>query len=301
MLFIGFPQYVETALQRFPGLQQRIEAVAISYLEEQKGKDLIGRQVDAAVHKYLLSESGQERIRTQTEAYLKGQVGSELVAATVSKHMEGEKVTEEIRSAVDTALKSFRDNMSGKIQHRLNDLVSSTESYDEPESLAKGNIQMLENFIRENRAVIIGSNSPLVLTIVLGKEIHYDQNVIKDYINILSREFKDQFRNILILDKDEKFIALIERDVFLQKLNTQVQEEFLNKNISRREARVYLENKVKTKKFTFAVKSSQSFFETLTMEDWKDVNNEGEVAVIDSNGKFKGVTSWNRLLDGLVG
>jgi hypothetical protein len=300
MLFIGFPQYVETALQKFPSLQQRVEAVATHYLKAQKGEELIGSQVDVAVNKYLIGESGQEKIRVQTEAYLKGTTGSELVVATVTKHMKSKKVTDEIKSAVNKALKSFNDNLSGQIQHRLNDLVSLTESYDKPESLAKGNLEMLENFIRETGPYIIESKKPLALIIVIGKEIPYSINVIRDYTNRLMSEFKDQFRYILILNEDENFLALIKHKEFTSKLNQHVQEEFLNKTLSREAAQEYLKNKFDPK-VTLAVQSEQTFFKALTMAGWKGLKDEEEIAVIDSRGKFKGVTSWNRLIDGLVG
>lgn len=307
VLIWGFPQYVRIALQNNPLVEEKIQTVATVYLQDpDTGGAFIGEQVkraseplvNDAVKKYLASEAGQQIIGNQTSTYFASADGRKLAEEAIKKQIKEPDVLEKIRAAVKDALK---EEIAKTIQKKKTLLVAEIADWGQLESLDKQSIDFLDDFLRGDKpSRIIASGRPLVLTFVIGGGNRYVKPIIERYIVKLRNTFKEQFRHVLILDRDKRFLSLVDCERFKQGLNSELIILLNSKqqDVSTDEARRFLRSKFGPGAIV-AISTARKLGDALTDSLWSSLGDDDAVAVVGNRGQFDGITSLNRLIDGL--
>jgi CBS domain-containing protein len=166
--------------------------------------------------------------------------------------------------------------------------ASETVAYDNPQVVAKEGVRSLI----ERKAKEIDESKPIVMTMSIGGQPQYSANDVKQYMSVLS-----QFRNfkfVLFLDRDEKFVAYMPSWALKQLLQVpDLAEEFLNAVNAGQMAQVLRYPGVVKK--TISTKSTNAE----ALREMLEQNIEALV-VIDEQRKLRGVVEREQVLSRIM-
>ncbi len=313
VLFSWIPAQLGNMIEKVPSIQHTIKVSVTDYLgNEEKGEKFIRDQVNLnsekfvskAVKDYMASDkmSGdlQSIIEKQTSSYYNSEGSSKLIGQIVRNSMESEAVRQQIREAVDNALSPVLGSLSHEIEERFSSLVFELPELAGTEQISKQSLEVLMRFLRNPKASAIKeSGNPVVLTIAIGHG-PYVSYVIDAYIQKLQQEFAEQFRYIVILDKEERFIALINSRHFLSAIKEDSSLlELLNDN-NRSATEVSIQTRF-GKAAIRRIRTNDVVRDVLlTRSLWESPTHSKFIGVIGKSGKLMGITSRRKIIDGCL-
>lgn len=191
--------------------------------------------------------------------------------------------------------------LEDEVERNRDRLVTTVVNLEEFEHFDKGNQRQLDDFLASDEVDGIKSDRrPLALRKVVRANKLYDRYVIDYYIRRLSEEFPDQFRYVLLLDRDETFLALIATAEFQRGLDDEVmtllrsgREEFTTA-----QARALLAERFGLDAVS-AISASARAGTVLANTPWRRPDQLHPV--VDGSGQLIGLTSLNQILDGVLG
>lgn len=166
--------------------------------------------------------------------------------------------------------------------------ASETVAYDDPQVIAKEGVRSLI----ERKAKEIDESKPIVMTMSIGGQAQYSPPDVEQYMSVLS-----QFRNfkfVLFLDRDEKFVAYMPSWALKQLLQVpDLAGEFLNAVNNSQMAQVLRYPGVVKK--TISTKSTNAE----ALREMLEQNIEALV-VIDEQRKLRGVVEREQVLSRMM-
>lgn len=319
-LFVWIPDKIATFIEKDPNVQEKLKSSAVAYLNDpEKGQKFVRTQVEAFLPAYLqdpkggqeiirqhIEKTGQKHVETATASFFK-ESGPKLIRELVDKHLKSPEVKELLVRSINDALQPKVTALSEEIHLNIGKLVVKIkEPFGDVKKFSKGSSQKLDNFLRSNEARELKSKgTPIALTITIrGGQQRYDENVIKDYLHKLRSKFGRQFRHVLFLDNDGKFLALLSPEQLQIGFTEDAQRlmDLLNSTtaLSTSEATRELERLFSKRSATF-IRSEWNVRKALSTPVWSSPQKlNKEVAVVGSRKKFIGTTSRRRLIEGIL-
>ncbi len=312
VLFLWLPENLAGFIEKVPNFQQMLERSTVEYLNDDKtGREFVREQVNLvardsiedAVKKQLQSADArnfvQEQIRARTAEYFDSEAGQGLVSAAVSTVMESPEIRRQITNAIDQALQPAVAKLSTQIEDNLAAFVHSVEPIGS-ETINKEDIETLERILDERGPAILESQQTVLLRKTVGAGSNYDINVIDEYFYRLESRLGPLFSHVLLEYRDKQFLGLIRREAFRARLDD------ILPILNSRPGQFDYESAWSAVGALFGpsaqavVMESATVREALTASAWRAVDQDGEVAVVDSRNRFAGITERSKLLGSLA-
>lgn len=313
VLFSWIPAQLDTMIQGMPHIQRTVQDTVLEYLQdEKKGKNFLREQVNLnaekyvsrAVAEYLTSSEMatllKNEVAERTKAFYESDQGVQLVQQLIKSHMESESVRQQIRKAVEKALSPLLASLSHDIETSFNSVVYNIPQLAGTEQIDKESLPKLIRFLNTPRAEEIKtSGNPLVLTFTIGHG-DYVVEIIDSYIERLQQFYGEQFRHIVVLDQDRKFIALLPVQPFREAIH---QERLLRDVLNGDDSR--------NAKTFFRARFGSAFERHILTSDrvqnvlrdrslWESTTGPKFVAVLGETGALVGITSQRKIIDGCL-
>jgi hypothetical protein len=315
LLFSWIPNKVSTIIETNTVIQKKLNDSAIEYLgNPEKGQKFIAQQIREDIEKYMQDpERGQRLIQSEIEKTAKEQIevttaaffeekGEPLIRELSDAYLKSPEVKAVITQAIDEALKPKISRLSGKIRQNAEKLVVEIETkFKDTAMIDKRSLSKLEQFIRsaEGRR-IKRRGTPIALTISIRGGERYADWAIREYINSLTGVFGDKFICVLVLDRNGKFLAQLPPTFVKENVNNLLpifnSPPQFSPDVAKREFTQMLgEGCIKH----IALESSVA--EALKSSVWAKTGRDLKgIAVLNEAGNFVGLTSRDRLIEGIA-
>jgi hypothetical protein len=307
--FFFLPDKMKTMIQTDPEVEKVIRETATDFLKPDKdGGKAITTNVVKAVNDYLAGEQTQTEIKRevalQVQTYLRDAEhaqslisdffqsthGKEVIAAAIQEKIDSKPVQTLIRESIEAALKpavaALQENLHSSAERTISDAEALKMDSD---MFLKGGSLFLNEFLGQKHkdAVMMG--------LIVDQTIpsRYDPSLCRDYCQKLQNTFGERFLGTLLVDKERRFLALLDPATFEREQSPQLVGLINNGDVSRMKA--FLAQ--------FERAAAASLSETTTLANalrdqlWEDIPPDHSVAVVSTNGEFHGVTTWKKLMD----
>jgi len=316
-IFIWIPEQMKTIIESNPVIQKTLDQSASDYLNDpEKGQRFISSQLKIDIERYFKDpERGQKLIQEQIENTASTQIevvteeffkstGEPLIRDLTDDYLKSPAVRKLLIKTINRALKPKIASLSEEIRQNSDKLVIETAmpSHD-TKRIDKGTLRMLNRFLRSEEARKIKEEKrpvALAITVRLGKR--YGRHAVIEYIEQLKQFFGLEFRFILILDSDGTFIAKLDPSFVKSAINPLMVLFNSKSHFPNSEVRAKLEQ-MQGEYCTDSVRSNWTVIEALISNVWRQSTNDlqMEVPVLDENSMFIGLTSRDRLIEGILG
>jgi hypothetical protein len=316
LLFSWIPNKVSTIIETNTEIQKRLNDSVFEYLgNPEKGQKFISQQIQRDIEKYMqdpergqlliqneIHKTAKEQIELTTAAFFE-EKGEPLIRELSDAYLKSREVKEVVTKAIDQALKPKIARLSQKIRQNAEKLVVEIETeFKDTTMIDKVSLSKLEQFIRsaEGRR-IQQQGTPIALTISIRGGVRYADWAIRQYISRLTDVFEDKFICVLVLDRNGKFLAQLPPAFVKENVNNLLPifnspPQFRSDVAKREFAQMLGEGCIKY----IALESSVA--EALKSAVWMETGqNLKGIAVLNQTGNFVGLTSRNRLIEGIVG
>jgi CBS domain-containing protein len=312
VLFSYIPAHLGKIMEDDLRIREAIRNSVSQYLEDEKtGMVFIRKQVETAaekhirdsVGKYIAGETFQvdlrENIKGQTIAYFKSAEGGQQIKNFVEAQMQSDLIKNQIRQAVETALKPATARLHDKITNNRDSLVLNLPDLDNWEQVKKADMHSLADYLETNIDRIRKSHAPVFLWVPIGNP-HYHPVIFSKYYQTMKQQLGEQFRYINITDPRNRFLGLINADDFMKALseenellssirgnNVQTMKAYMNRRFGEDvEKRININSKV------LSVLEDAKLWNTLKADDF--------LPVVDANDRLDGFTNRDKLINGLL-
>ncbi len=297
--------YVEATLVRHPEFRSRLTEVVPAALKESTGQEvesqietLISARVEDTYTTAIDDAISEELVQVIQAPALRIQINSS-VAQTL-----GGNNFQQLRVAIAASIKrrmaeTVAENAKQAIEEVANPLP-------EERIIDKSTWARLQQQVRELSSSPLPPGDFALRKYIAagGAEDHtYDPNLIYDYVKSLGQVLGERFRYVLILDRQQRFVALSTVDEFARLMEQEgyrLAEILNNRTLSFEQARQKLAELLGPKSL-LAVDDRRTINSALKSSALQD--RDLQVAVIeDSEGArlFKGVTHRGRLIEALL-
>ena len=303
-------------------IPEQIKPIVEGYLASEGGQKFVRgqiektarKQVEVEVGAYFTDEMGETLVRTQLEALVqKDPVIRKTLQQSAQRYLTNPETGQQLLiETVNRALAPATAQLSEEIRENMGRLVAEVvlsveyaEGVEEedPEIIEKQSIEQLYQFLDSPKASELKRNGvPIALSKSTRRGIRYKAGAIDRYIEELQRYFEEQFSMVLILDNDEKFLALLTPEQVQGALDDSLMS-LLNASadqLSTEDARAALADRFGKGCVQF-IRTDWSVGEALRRPVWLQPERMTEkLTVIDADGKFEGTTSRYRLITGIL-
>ena len=299
--FVWIPESVQTFIENDTGIQEELQQTAKGYLSSKDGQVFLRKQV---------RDTTEEQVNTAVANYLRG-AGGEQLTMLVKEELNSPQVTEVITGAINRVLEPFttdlseriRDNMVTKVEQVVIQRQTDTEeATDVPEHLAKASVEDLRELINERGDDLKSSGVPVTLDITIRRGRRYTQDAMQAYLRILSTKFGDQFRMVLILDNDQRFLAAVSPELLRTELDNRLMG-LLNARsdeLSLGDASQALQDRFGSSCSAF-VQGDSSVLNAMLSPVWSDPTSLTEDRpVVGQDHIFEGFTTRGQLITGVL-
>lgn len=300
-LIWALPGYVDkhvgTIISNLPQFQQTVQIQTQSYL---KDKDKGGRLIEGFVAKSALPY-----IASEVTNYMKGPKGAESIRALVIEYMESVRGREEMRKAIDQAVKPLNTEISHQLSYRLKMYLKEAETLlifpkgGSQEIVRKGTMGELRRFLEYSAPQVKERGRPFLLTISITENHFYGKSAIRMYVQKLREFFGTQFEGVLIEGEQKEFLGLIPLPEFEQVIADDSRADPFVRWINRRSVS-QLTQWFDPKVTKYASKTEAVINLLSANESWRNRAADEPIAVLDKAGHFLDITSRNTILDQLV-
>jgi hypothetical protein len=226
-----------------------------------------------------------------------------LINRLVDRHLKSQEVKDLLKESINKTLQPAIAGLSGEIGRNIERLVMEIKQpFRDVDRFQKDSIDKLHRFLRSSEARSLKSKGfPIALTMTVRQGERYAQWAIQEYLSELTRKFGKQFRYVLILDNDGKFLALFPpRLVYNQDPNRLMRLLNSGPQLRTTEATKELE-RMFSRHSTVFIQSEWSIKQALTIPVWSTpYRPDEEVAVVDRQKIFRGTTTRQLLIEGIL-
>jgi len=211
-----------------------------------------------------------------------------------------------IRDSINSAITTLH----ASIQEHKNDVIADVAKFDSslgmeaPIRVGKAGMRDLFGFLYSAEAKSLKARQkPIALTFSIGGGINYNADAILVYIRELEQAFERQVLYCLVNDKHGNFVSLISTKQFKTALGDPTSKDAIMGVLNS------TGDDLKTFKFKFSdvfgplheVHFDSTIFDALSEPVWPDpTKTDEQLPVCDATGKFLGITSRGRLIEGIL-
>jgi len=300
-LFVVLPSEVQKFISEDPLIQQTLGSEISNYLKGEEGKEAITintkEQVAKEINKYFETKEGKDVLSVTFNEYFKGDSGRELADKLVKEYFKSESGQELIIKVLNESLKPIAKDMSKQINEDSSKLISKIQTFDKITSFEKGSPDYLAEILeRSETKALRGKNIPIALMMPVRKDKEYNPYAIKSYIYDLLDYFGDNFKYVTLVDENGLFLATLKPNEVKNNPNELCyiitnHYDDIRKSLMKQFGR----NSIAS------ISSNWSVKDTLKSDLWEKYENMNiEISVVNCDGKFMGVTSRKKLIDGIL-
>ena len=335
-IFVWIPGKIETILAESKAVETSLKTSVQKFLTTPKGEQFVQDRIGGSVQAYLCDpESGQELLHEQVKLMLPNHIeeqtaayfatddgravlnqeigvalsvyfaqssGAKALEDAVATTMHAEPIQQLIMQTINEAVQ----RLSARIQDHRNRLVADLALFAS-ERVGKDSLRDLEDFLGDPRAKQLRDmpppKKPLALTFRVRQGDIYAEYPIKQYINRLKEFFGDQFRYVLILDRDETCLAIVDP---LRMRSVLSDGNLLMRLLNSHEDRLSSQDAIRLASELFgnlrAIQNEATIAEALRASVWSRPDDlTEEVPVVDGNRHLLGTTTRRQLISGILG
>lgn len=297
--------YVGAAVIRNSELKTQLDEMVRAAVSDNAGRE-VATQIQALSStrvEQALAAAVQDAVAQDAARILRSPAMEAQVTATVAAALQPDNY----RPLRDAIVTSMRQRLSESVAENAEQAIQTVANpLPEDQIIDKSTSGRLRQYVRELESRPLPEGYFALRKYVAagsGEDHGYDPNVVMDYLRELRRVIGDQFRYVLILDRQHRFVALSTVDEFERALQEDPYglEGILNNgNLSLAEAKRALQELLGPHSL-LALDQTVTIKAALQSEALQGPDRE--VAVVE-NGEgarlFKGVTDRKRLIEALL-